>query len=80
MLGVLYVAVGAIYLTGYASKLMASIGPSLSRLSTVKGSAALAVNAAVARKVIVREWWLGIMRRIVFNTVIAQERLPISMS
>jgi cytochrome c-type biogenesis protein len=43
MLGMLYITLGAIYLTGYANKLMASIGPSLSRLSTVKGSAALAV-------------------------------------
>jgi|SRR5215207_2168312 len=43
MLGLLYVALGIVYLTRHASKLMASIGPSLSRLSTVRGSAALAV-------------------------------------
>jgi cytochrome c-type biogenesis protein len=43
MLGVLYVALGIVYLTGYANRLMTSIGPSLSRLSTVRGSAALAV-------------------------------------
>lgn len=43
MLGVLYVALGVVYLIGYANKLMASIGPSLSRLSSVRGSAVLAV-------------------------------------
>lgn len=43
MLGVLYVALGIVYLTGYANKLMASMGPSLSRLSTVRGSVALAL-------------------------------------
>jgi cytochrome c-type biogenesis protein len=43
MLGTLYVVLGIVYLTGHAGRLMASIGPSLSGLSTVKGSAALAV-------------------------------------
>ena len=43
MLGVLYVVLGLVYLTGYASKLMVSIGPSLSRLSTVRGSVVLAL-------------------------------------
>jgi cytochrome c-type biogenesis protein len=43
MLGVLYTGLGVVYLAGYSNKLMASIGPSLSRLSTVRGSAALAV-------------------------------------
>lgn len=43
MLGVLYLGLGIVYLAGYADKLTADIGPSLSRLSTVRGSAALAV-------------------------------------
>lgn len=43
MLGTLYVVLGIVYLTGFAGKLMARIGPSMSRFSTVKGSAALAV-------------------------------------
>lgn len=43
LLGSLYVVLGAIYLTGNASKVMRSIGPSLGRLSTVRGSVALAV-------------------------------------
>lgn len=43
MLGVLYAVLGLVYLTGYANKLMVSIGPSLSRLSTVRGSVVLAL-------------------------------------
>jgi cytochrome c-type biogenesis protein len=43
MLGVLYVALGIVYLTGHAKKLMVSLGPSLARLSTVRGSVALAL-------------------------------------
>ena len=43
MLGVLYVVLGIAYLTGYANKLMVRLGPSLSRLSTVRGSVALAL-------------------------------------
>jgi len=43
LLGALYVGLGLVYLSGYSSTLMARIGPDLSRLSTVRGSAALAV-------------------------------------
>lgn len=39
----LYVILGLIYLTGKSGMVMRSIGPSLGRLSTVRGSAALAV-------------------------------------
>lgn len=42
VLGVVYVALGAVYLLGYADRLMRGLGPNLSRLSTVRGSAALA--------------------------------------
>ena len=43
LLGTLYVALGLIYLVSKAGWLMRTIGPSLSRLSTVRGSAALAI-------------------------------------
>jgi cytochrome c-type biogenesis protein len=43
LVGSLYVALGILYLTGNAGWLMRSFGPSLSRLSTVRGSAALAM-------------------------------------
>ena len=43
LLGTLYVALGLIYLSGQASRLMRSLGPSLGRLSGVQGAAALAV-------------------------------------
>ena len=43
LVGTLYVALGFIYLTGHAWRLMRTIGPNLSRLSTVRGSAALAL-------------------------------------
>jgi cytochrome c-type biogenesis protein len=43
MLGALYVVLGVIYLTGQSPRLMRSLGPSLSRASTVRGSAALAL-------------------------------------
>jgi len=42
-LGAIYVAIGAVYLTGKASALMLSIGPSLGRISGLRGSAALGV-------------------------------------
>jgi cytochrome c-type biogenesis protein len=42
-LGALYLAIGALYLTGRAGALMRTLGPGLARLSTVRGSAALAV-------------------------------------
>lgn len=43
LLGVVYVALGLIYLAGKSGKLMQTVGPSLARLSTVRGSAALAL-------------------------------------
>ncbi len=43
LLGTLYVVLGVIYLMGRAGWLMRTVGPSLSRLSTVRGSAALAI-------------------------------------
>lgn len=43
LVGMLYVVLGIIYLTGNAGHLMRSFGPSLRRLSTVRGSAALAL-------------------------------------
>ena len=43
LLGTLYVALGLIYLVGKAGWLMRTVGPRLSRLSTVRGSAALAI-------------------------------------
>jgi cytochrome c-type biogenesis protein len=42
-LGLLYLALGVLYLTGQSGRLMVSLGPSLSRLSSVPGSAALGV-------------------------------------
>lgn len=42
-LGLLYVAIGVIYLAGRASALMRTLGPKLTTLSTLKGSAALGV-------------------------------------
>lgn len=43
LLGAAYVALGVAYLTGRVGWLMRSIGPSLGRLSTTRGSAALGV-------------------------------------
>lgn len=43
LLGVLYVVLGAVYLTGRSRALMRTLGPSLGRLSGVRGTAALAV-------------------------------------
>lgn len=43
LLGTLYVVLGLIYLTGYAGRLMMTVGPNLSRLSTVRGSVTLAL-------------------------------------
>ncbi len=43
LVGTLYVVLGIIYLTGNAGRLMRGMGPSLGRLSTVRGSAALAM-------------------------------------
>lgn len=43
LLGTLYAGLGLIYLSGHAGRLMRSFGPSLGRLSSVRGSAALAV-------------------------------------
>ena len=43
LLGTVYVVLGLVYLTGQAGPLMRTIGPSLGRLSNVRGSAALAV-------------------------------------
>ncbi|MEO8186240.1 MAG: cytochrome c biogenesis protein CcdA [Burkholderiaceae bacterium] len=43
LLGTLYVALGLIYLVGKAGWLMRTVGPRLARLSTVRGSAALAI-------------------------------------
>ena len=40
-LGLLYVVLGLLYITGRASYLMASLGPSLARIGDVRGSAAL---------------------------------------
>lgn len=42
LLGALYVAVGVLYLSGRAGALRRGLGPSLARLSTVRGAAALA--------------------------------------
>lgn len=42
-LGALYVLIGALYLGGRARVLMVSIGPSLSRLSGLRGSASLGI-------------------------------------
>jgi cytochrome c-type biogenesis protein len=42
LLGTVYVVLGIIYLSGHASKMTRSFGPSLGRLSTVRGSAAMA--------------------------------------
>ncbi len=42
-LGVLYIAVGILYLTGRAGWLMRSFGPSLARLDNVRGSVTLGV-------------------------------------
>jgi len=39
LLGVIYVALGALYLTGKAGVLMVSVGPSLGRISGLRGSA-----------------------------------------
>jgi len=41
LLGTLYLTLGLAYLTGYAGRLMSSIGPNLSLLSTLRGSAVL---------------------------------------
>lgn len=43
LLGTVYLALGLIYLSGQAGRLTGAVGPSLSRLSTVRGSAALAL-------------------------------------
>ena len=43
LLGVLYVVLGAMYLTGRSELLMRTLGPSLGRLSGVRGTVALAV-------------------------------------
>lgn len=43
MLGALYLVLGVIYVSGQAGRLMRSFGPSLGRLSSVRGSATLAV-------------------------------------
>lgn len=43
LLGSVYIAFGLIYLSGKAGSLMLTLGPSLGRLSNVRGSAALAV-------------------------------------
>ena len=42
-LGVVYVALGLLYLFGKAGALMVSLGPSVARLSTMRGSATLGV-------------------------------------
>jgi len=48
LLGILYVALGALYLAGKAGGLMRTLGPSLGRLSgSVRGAAALAVLFAL---------------------------------
>ena len=43
LLGLLYVGIGLLYLTGRAALIMTSLGPSLSRLSGLGGSAGLGV-------------------------------------
>jgi cytochrome c-type biogenesis protein len=43
LLGSVYVTLGLIYLAGQARRLMRTVGPKLSQLSTVRGSAALAL-------------------------------------
>ena len=43
MLGIIYVVLGLIYLTGNAGKLMRTFGPKFAPLSNVRGSASLAV-------------------------------------
>ncbi len=43
VLGTVYIIVGALYLTGKIGVLMRSIGPSVARLRTVKGSVALGI-------------------------------------
>ncbi len=43
VLGGLYTAIGLIYVSGRAGMLMTTLGPSLSRLSRVRGSAALGI-------------------------------------
>ncbi len=43
ILGSLYVGLGLVYLTGNAGRLMRSLGPSLGHLSTVRGTASLAL-------------------------------------
>jgi cytochrome c-type biogenesis protein len=43
LVGTLYVVLGIVYLAGQAGRLMRSFGPKLSGLSTVRGSAALAL-------------------------------------
>jgi cytochrome c-type biogenesis protein len=42
-LGAIYVAIGILYLTGKAGVLMSSLGPSLGRISGLRGSASLGV-------------------------------------
>jgi cytochrome c-type biogenesis protein len=42
-LGILYLGLGVLYLTGQSGRLMISLGPSLSRLTDLRGSAALGV-------------------------------------
>jgi len=42
-LGAIYVAIGALYLTGKARALMVSVGPGLGRISGLRGSAGLGV-------------------------------------
>lgn len=43
LLGMIYAAIGVLYLTGKAGVLMTSLGPSLSRISGLQGSAALGI-------------------------------------
>ena len=43
LVGTLYIGLGIVYLSGNAGRLMRSFGPSLSGLSTVRGSVALAM-------------------------------------
>jgi cytochrome c-type biogenesis protein len=42
-LGLLYLGIGVLYLTGQAGRLMISLGPSLSRVASLRGSAGLGV-------------------------------------
>jgi cytochrome c-type biogenesis protein len=46
LLGALYASIGVVYLTGNAAKLMVSVGPGLSRLSTVRGAAGFRHSAS----------------------------------